>query len=98
MALRIVPWVIQAIEKLVCGFLWFSSEVVVGGKCVVAWVNAACPKQYNGHGNPNLQLMSFALRLRWLWLARVDSNKTWPGYNFWVDKSSQAFFDASVAM
>jgi hypothetical protein len=28
---RITPWAIQAIEKLVCGFLWCGSEVAVGG-------------------------------------------------------------------
>jgi hypothetical protein len=56
------------------------------------------PKQYDVLGIPNLQLMGFALRIRWLWLARVDSDKTWSGYNFRVDKSSQDFFDASVTV
>jgi hypothetical protein len=31
MAIRITTWAIQAIEKLVYGFLWCGSEVVVGG-------------------------------------------------------------------
>jgi hypothetical protein len=31
MATSIDPWVIQVIEKLVHGFLWFGSEVAVGG-------------------------------------------------------------------
>jgi hypothetical protein len=39
------PWLcglhpsIQAIEKIVRSFLRCGSEVAVGGKCVVAWVN-----------------------------------------------------------
>jgi hypothetical protein len=61
MATWIMPWAIQAIEKLVCGFLWCGSEVAVGEKCAIAWVNAACPKQYSGLGIPNLQVMGFAL-------------------------------------
>jgi hypothetical protein len=80
MATKIAPSAIHAIEKLVRGFLWCGSEVAVGGRCAVAWVNAACPVQYGGLGIPNLQLMGFALRLRWLWLDRVDSDKTWSGY------------------
>jgi hypothetical protein len=40
--------------------------------------------------------MGFALRLRWLWLARIDSDKTWSEYAFRVDRSSKKFFDASV--
>jgi hypothetical protein len=80
MATKIAPWAIRAIEKSVQGFLWCGSEVAVGGKCAVAWVNAACPVQYGGLGIPNLQLMGFVLRLRWLWLDRVDSNKTRSGY------------------
>jgi hypothetical protein len=98
MATKIAPWAIRAIEKLVRGFLWCGSEVAVGGKCAVAWVNAACPVQHGGLGIPNLQLMGFALRLRWLWLDRVDSDKTWSGYFFRADRSAQAFFEASVTM
>jgi hypothetical protein len=55
-------------------------------------------KQYSGLGIPNLLLMGFALRLRWLWLARVDVDKTWLGYSFRVDKASQEFFDTSITM
>jgi hypothetical protein len=70
----------------------------MGGKCVVAWVNAACPKRKGDLGIPNLYLRGFALQLHWLWLARVDSNNTSSGYNFRVDKSSQDLFDASVTV
>jgi hypothetical protein len=98
MATKIAPWAIRAIEKLVRGFLWCGSEVAVGGKCAVAWVNAACPIQYGGLGIPNLPLMGFALRLRWLWLDRVDSDKTWSGYFSRADRSAQAFFEASVTV
>jgi hypothetical protein len=39
MATRIAAWAVQAIEKLIHGFLWCGSEVAPGGKCAVAWVN-----------------------------------------------------------
>jgi hypothetical protein len=43
--------------------------------------------------------MGFALRLCWLWLGRVDSDKTWLRYSFRADDmSSQEFFDASVTI
>jgi hypothetical protein len=54
MATKIAPWAILAIEKLVQGFLWCGFEVAVGGKCAVAWVNAACPVKYGSLGIPNL--------------------------------------------
>jgi hypothetical protein len=98
MAIRITTWAIQAIEKLVCGFLWCGSEVVVGGKRAIAWINVACPREYGGLGIPNLQLMGFALRICWLWLARVDSDKTWSEYAFRVDGSSKEFFNASITI
>jgi hypothetical protein len=72
--------------------------VVVGGTCALAGVNAACPKQLGGFGIPNLQLMGFALLLCWLWLGKVDMDKTWSGYKFQVDKSAQDFFDMSVTV
>jgi hypothetical protein len=53
MATRIATWAIQVIEKLVHGFLWCGSEVAVGG-CAIAWINAACPREYGGLGIPNL--------------------------------------------
>jgi hypothetical protein len=99
MATKIAPWAIRSIEKLVLGFLWCGSEVAVCvGGCAVAWVNVACPIQYGGLVIPNLQLMGFALRLRWLWLDRVDSDKTWSGYFFRADRSAQALFEASVTV
>jgi hypothetical protein len=64
----------------------------------VAWVNAACPIQYGGLDIPNIQLMGFALRLRWLWLDRVDSDNTWSGYFFRADRSAHAFFEALVTV
>jgi hypothetical protein len=64
----------------------------------MAWVNAVCPTQYADLGIPNLQLMGFVLRLRWLWLARVDSEKTRSVYLFQADRSSQDIFDASITV
>jgi hypothetical protein len=55
MATKIAPWDIQSIEKLVRGFLWCGSEVAVGGKCAVDWVNATCPTQNDGLGIRNLR-------------------------------------------
>jgi hypothetical protein len=76
MALKVMPWVVMTITTLIRGFLWCGSEVAPWGKGAVAWVNTCCPKESGGIGIPNLQLMGMALRMRWLWFARTDPQRT----------------------
>jgi hypothetical protein len=61
-------WLHQAFTKIFKAFLWTGTEVVEGGKCLVAWSSVQRSLQHGGLGVPDLKLMGRALRLRWLWL------------------------------
>jgi hypothetical protein len=76
MEISVVPWAIKAVETLIRGFLWCGTKVASGGCCLVAWVNVTCPTHFGGLGLPYLRTFGMALRLRWLWLARTDPDKT----------------------
>jgi hypothetical protein len=88
MAISVAPWAIKAVETLIQGFLWCGTEVASGGRCQVAWVNVTCPTRFGGLGLPNLRTFGMALRLRWLWLARTDPDKTWALFHFRTDRSA----------
>jgi hypothetical protein len=98
MALKVAPWAVKTITTLIRGFLWSGSEVASGGKCVVAWVNSCCPKELGGLDIPNLQLMGMALRMRWLWFARTNPQRTWSGFKFGNEAQTERFFEASISV
>jgi hypothetical protein len=50
------------------GFLWARSEVVQGGKCLVAWDRAQRSLHLGGLGVIDITLLVWVLRTRWLWL------------------------------
>jgi hypothetical protein len=92
MALKVATWAVKTITTVIRGFLWSASEVASGGKCAVAWVNTCCPKEFGGLGVPNLQMMGMALRMRWLWFARTDPQRTWSGFKFGYEAQAEIFF------
>jgi hypothetical protein len=89
---------IKAINTLIRGFLWCDTKVASGGRCLVAWVNVACPTRFGSLGLPDLRTFGMALRLRWLWLECTDPDKTWVTFRFPADHAAQAFFDASISV
>jgi hypothetical protein len=64
MAISVEPWVIKAVETLIQGFLWCSTEVANGGRCLVVWVNVTRPTRFGGLGLPDLRTFGMALHLR----------------------------------
>jgi hypothetical protein len=48
--LDMLPWFVKALNKIFKAFLWTGTEVVQGGKCVVAWVRAHHPLALGGLG------------------------------------------------
>jgi hypothetical protein len=98
MALKVAPWAVKTITTVIRGFLWSASDVASGGKCAVAWVNTCCPKEFGGLGIPNLQMMGMALRMRWLWFARTDPQRTWSGFKFGNEAQAGNFFEASISV
>jgi hypothetical protein len=65
MAIRIhlPPCLQKALVTISKAFLWFNTDVVQGGKCVVAWSRVARPQDLGALGVLDLNLMGRALRL-----------------------------------
>lgn len=78
MAIGLPGWVVKAIDKKRCAFLWLGTDSVQGGRCLVSWTNVCRPKVVEGLGIADLRMAGFALRLRWLWLPRL-------GHPYWAD-------------
>jgi hypothetical protein len=87
------PW-LKAFRKIMTAFLWTGTEVVHGGKCLVAWDQVQRPLPLGGLGVLDLRLMGMALRLRWLWLQRTEPSRPWGTLPFKSDSLSQSFFIA----
>jgi hypothetical protein len=73
----ISPWVIQMIDKRQRAFLWKGTTSVSGGHCKVARPSVCKPPELGGLGLSNLELMGYALRLRWMCHKKTGTNKHW---------------------
>ncbi|GJN13052.1 hypothetical protein PR202_ga31385 [Eleusine coracana subsp. coracana] len=67
-AINIPKWFIKAIDKIRRGFFWKGRKEAIGGSCLVAWEKVQRPLDLGGLGIQNLQVMSWALQIKWLWL------------------------------
>jgi hypothetical protein len=95
-ATTISPWVIRMIDKRRRAFLWKGTAVVSGDQCKLAWPRVCRPTELGGLGFPNLELMGYALRLRWLWLRRTDAAKPWTSLSDGVEKPVHEMFHYST--
>lgn len=77
-------------------FVWQGTTSVTAEKCMVAWQKVCRPTEMGGLGIPNLKLQGQALRIRWEWLKRTDTERTWVELPDATDRTTQAFFAASV--
>jgi hypothetical protein len=84
-------WVIKAIDKIRRNFLWRGRKKAIGGHCLVAWNKVTRPIEFGGLGILNLHLMSWALRLRWLWLKKTDTGRLWASFKINAHPSVKAF-------
>jgi hypothetical protein len=66
-------WAISCIDIRRCAFLLKGTESVAGGQCLVAWPKVCRPPELGGLGVPNLQIMGYALRMRWLWERKTQT-------------------------
>ncbi|WVZ61979.1 hypothetical protein U9M48_011783 [Paspalum notatum var. saurae] len=88
-------WAIGAIDRLRRSFLWSGAVSAVPGRCKVAWSRLCRPMVYGGLGISDLYLMGIALRVRWCWLQRTDSSRTWAGLPCQVERIVLNLFRAS---
>jgi hypothetical protein len=75
MAINIPSWTIKAIEKIRKCFLGRGRKEVKGGNCLVAWGRVCRPLQLGGLGICSLKKLSWALRMRWLWLQKTEPSR-----------------------
>lgn len=68
-----------------------------GGHCPVSWATATRPLELGGLGIPNLEVMSWALRMRWLWLHKTQPDKPWGLFDVKLREKVQAMFRISVS-
>jgi hypothetical protein len=66
MALDLPSWFIKAVDKIRCGYFWKGRMDAKGGHCLMAWPKVTRPKELGGLGIANLQVLNWALRVRWL--------------------------------
>jgi hypothetical protein len=96
MSQELPTWILRAFEKIFKAFLWMGSEVVHGGKCLVAWSRVQRSLKLGGLEVPDIKQMGKALRLCWLWQQRVEQVKPWVALPLSKDAVTKAFFKSSI--
>jgi hypothetical protein len=89
---------IKLMEKIERGFLWEGRSAANGGSCHVNWRRVCRPIPHGGLGIQDLHRTSLALRTRWQWLSRTDTNRTWSGLDLQFTTEELDFFFASTSM
>jgi hypothetical protein len=95
-AMDLPKWVLKAIDKRRRGFLWNGHQQANGGNCLVAWKKVQRPLEYGGLGIHNLELLGWALRIRWLWAQKTDADRPWAGLPITVPHKARALFNVAV--
>lgn len=89
---------LKLMEKIERGFLWEGRAAANGGSCHVNWRRVCRPTSLCGLGVQDLERAGLALRLRWQWLSRTDSNCAWSGLDLQFTGAERDFFFASTTM
>jgi hypothetical protein len=96
MAIDLPSWAIKEIDKIRQAFLWKSRREVKGGHCLVAWRKVCRPLELGGLGISSLKELCWALRMRWLWLAKTEPSRPWSSLQIQVPEKVHDFFAVAV--
>jgi hypothetical protein len=55
--LKLPPWLLKLLNKIMKAFVWCGSDVVQGGKCMVAWCRVQWPLNIGGLGIMDLNFL-----------------------------------------
>jgi hypothetical protein len=95
-ALLCPKWVVKAIDKIRRGFLWTGRTDIKGGHCAVGWAKVCKPVNQGGLGLHNLDVLGWALNLRWLWLKNTQPDRPWTEFDIQIHPYAAALFSACV--
>jgi hypothetical protein len=95
-AIKVPKWFIKAIDKIRRAFVWKGRQQVNGGTCLVAWDKVQRPLDLGGQGILNLENLSWALQIRWLWLQKIGDARVWKGLQILVLANAFALFSVAV--
>ncbi|GJN31674.1 hypothetical protein PR202_gn00024 [Eleusine coracana subsp. coracana] len=88
-------WMIKAVDKLKCNFLWRGKADARGGHCPIAWGKVTRPLNFGGLGIHNLDILGWVC-MRWLWHHKIDPSKPWGQLPIQVPTKVMAMFWISV--
>jgi hypothetical protein len=77
-------------------FLWKGRKDIKGGHCLVGWQRVCRPTDLGGLGILNLEVLSWALQMRWMWLQKTQPDRPWSNLDIQVHPSVSALFIISV--
>jgi len=95
-AIKVPKWFLRAVDKIRRGFLWTGRNNANGGNCLVAWDKIMRPIDLGGLGIHNLEIMSWALQLRWLWIEKTRLDQPWAGLQIPVYSNTSAMFATAI--
>lgn len=95
-AVNVPKWFTKAIDKIRRGFLWQGKDKANGGCCLVAWEKVMRPLELGGLGIPNLEVMAWALQIRWQWFKKTKANRPWSDLELPSHSNSMALFAIAV--
>lgn len=89
-AVNVPKWFVRAIDKLRRGYILEGRDNANGRSCRVAWDKVQRPLDLGGLGVLNLEMMGWALQIRWLWLRKTDTTRPWHGLELQVHPHAHA--------
>ncbi|WVZ92630.1 LOW QUALITY PROTEIN: hypothetical protein U9M48_038679, partial [Paspalum notatum var. saurae] len=94
LTLELPKCVIKAIDKIRRAFLWKGWKEINGGHCLG---RVQRPLGLGGLGILDLEIMGWALRMRWLWLKKTQPDRAWADLDIQVHPNSMAMFHISIS-
>ena len=76
--------------------MWKGRKEINLGSCLVAWEKVMRPIDLGGLGIHNLEIMGWALQMRWLWIEKTKPDRPWAGLEVPVHSNTVALFAVSV--